>query len=69
MAEMKSIAIAVAPNAPATAKANSSTGAFSHTDAGWHDINWRKAHQNVRRLQVRIVKATQDVKPRIPEYV
>ncbi|MCP5015796.1 MAG: group II intron reverse transcriptase/maturase [Ketobacter sp.] len=57
---MKSIAIAVAPNAPATAKVNSSTGAFSHTDAGWHDINWRKAHQNVRRLQVRIVKATQE---------
>lgn len=25
----------------------------------WHAINWLKAHQNVRRLQTRIVKATQ----------
>ena len=26
----------------------------------WHDIDWRKVHQNVRRLQARIVKATQE---------
>ncbi len=25
----------------------------------WHTINWQKVHQNVRRLQARIVKATQ----------
>ncbi len=25
----------------------------------WHAINWRKAHRTVRRLQMRIVKATQ----------
>src|SRR5207247_2233430 len=25
----------------------------------WHRINWRRAHRNVRRLQIRIVKAEQ----------
>jgi len=35
------------------------TGAPSHPDDEWHSIDWRKVHQNVRRLQVRIVKATQ----------
>jgi len=25
----------------------------------WHAIDWQQAHQNVRRLQARIVKATQ----------
>jgi RNA-directed DNA polymerase len=34
-------------------------GAFSHADGRWAAINWRQAHQNVRRLQARIVKATQ----------
>jgi RNA-directed DNA polymerase len=34
-------------------------GAFSHTDGRWTAINWRQTHQNVRRLQARIVKATQ----------
>jgi len=34
-------------------------GAFSHADGRWTAINWRQAHQNVRRLQARIVKATQ----------
>jgi hypothetical protein len=33
------------------------TGAVSHEMESWHDIDWQKAHQNVRRLQVRIVKA------------
>ncbi len=27
---------------------------------GWHSINWRKVWHNVRRLQARIVKATQE---------
>jgi len=27
---------------------------------GWHAINWRKVWRNVRRLQARIVKATQE---------
>ena len=26
----------------------------------WHGINWAKCHQQVRRLQARIVKATQE---------
>ena len=26
----------------------------------WHAIDWQKVHQNVRRLQARIVKAVQD---------
>ena len=34
-------------------------GAVSHDAIGWHDINWRAVNQNVRRLQARIVKATQ----------
>ena len=28
----------------------------------WHNINWLRVHQNVRRLQARIVKATQQGK-------
>ena len=40
--------------------ATSLTGAPSHTGDEWHDIDWRKVHQNVRRLQARIVKATQE---------
>ena len=34
-------------------------GAFSHVEVNWHAINWHKVYQNVRRLQARIVKATQ----------
>jgi len=34
-------------------------GAFSHVEVDWHAINWHKVYQNVRRLQARIVKATQ----------
>ena len=33
------------------------TGASLHPRVDWHAINWKKAHHNVRRLQVRIVKA------------
>ena len=35
-------------------------GAVSHTTVDWHAINWQKVHQIVRRLQARIVKATQE---------
>jgi RNA-directed DNA polymerase len=35
-------------------------GAASSEQEGWHAIKWYQAHQNVRRLQARIVKATQD---------
>ena len=37
-------------------------GAVSHNTTDWHAINWQKAHENVRRLQARIVKATQEGK-------
>lgn len=59
MAVMKQIATAadLYPQEPPTA--TSLTGAPSHTGNEWHDINWRKVNQNVRRLQARIVKATQ----------
>jgi len=33
-------------------------GAVSREAAEWYAIDWRAIHQNVRRLQVRIVKAT-----------
>lgn len=37
------------------------TGAVSHTkDVEWQAIDWLAAHQHVRRLQVRIVKAAQE---------
>ena len=34
-------------------------GAVSDNEADWHAMNWQKAHPIVRRLQARIVKATQ----------
>jgi RNA-directed DNA polymerase len=36
------------------------TGAASREPQRWHAIHWRKAHREVRRLQARIVKATQE---------
>src|SRR5260370_41175833 len=35
-------------------------GADSHEEVGWHAIDWRNAHNNVRRLQPRIVTPTQE---------
>jgi hypothetical protein len=40
-----------------TAKA----GAISHGAMNWHAIEWEKVHYEVRRLQARIVKVTQDL--------
>ncbi len=40
--------------------ASPAAGAPAHDLAGWHAIPWPTAHQNVRRLQARIVKATQE---------
>jgi RNA-directed DNA polymerase len=37
-------------------------GATPHTEMEWHAIDWQKAHRIVRRLQARIVKATQEGK-------
>ena len=39
-------------------------GAVSNIN-DWHSVRWREVNQNVRRLQARIVQATQEmVKPR-----
>jgi RNA-directed DNA polymerase len=35
-------------------------GAASHEADDWHSIEWYRAHRIVRRLQARIVQATQD---------
>src|SRR6266540_2459275 len=35
-------------------------GAAPHEQVAWHAIDWQQVHQNVRRLQARIVKATQE---------
>lgn len=40
--------------------ADLSAGAAPRELGGWHDIDWRAAHENVRRLQARIVKATKE---------
>src|SRR2546423_11228152 len=34
-------------------------GAASHGTGDWHAIDWQQVNRNVRRLQARIVKATQ----------
>lgn len=34
-------------------------GAASREAVHWQSINWQQAHRNVRRLQARIVQATQ----------
>lgn len=40
--------------------AASAACAASGSDVDWHGIDWAKGHQRVRRLQARIVKATQE---------
>jgi hypothetical protein len=42
-----------------TAQAARIARAASHDLLEWHAIDWRRVHQNVRRLQARIVKAIQ----------
>lgn len=37
----------------------SQAGAVSRNEVDWHAINWQQAHTLVRRLQARIVRATQ----------
>ena len=39
---------------------NVQTCASSHREVDWHSIDWAKCYQTVRRLQARIVKATQE---------
>ena len=48
----------MAANSPA--RADTDAGAVSHDEQEWHAIDWRAAHGSVRRLQARIVKATQE---------
>jgi N-terminal domain of reverse transcriptase len=35
-------------------------GAPSHEEEQWHSIDWASYHRHVRRLQTRLVKATQE---------
>jgi RNA-directed DNA polymerase len=42
--------------------ANTFAGAAPHSEVNWHRTNWTAVHRNVRRLQARIVKATQEGK-------
>jgi len=39
-------------------------GASLREPVAWHDINWKQAHRNERRLQARIVKAKKEGKKR-----
>jgi len=39
-------------------------GAFSQSEGTWDSINWSFVNHTVKRLQARMVKATQIVKPR-----
>lgn len=41
---------------------HSLTRSNAYGEISWHEIDWRQAHQNVRRLQMRIVKAVKDRK-------
>ena len=42
--------------------ANTIAGAAPRSEVNWHHTNWTAVHRNVRRLQARIVKATQEGK-------
>jgi len=44
-----------------TAEMSRTAGAAFH-EVDWHAIDWHKAHENVGRLQARIVKAIQEVR-------
>ena len=46
----------MAANTPA--QAGKDAGAVSHGEKEWDSIDWNATHENVRRLQMRIVKAT-----------
>ena len=60
MSAMKEIAYENDLYTQQIATASSLTGASSTPENEWHSINWRKVNQEVRRLQARIVKATQE---------
>ncbi len=50
----------MAANTPA--QTGKDAGAVSHVERDWDSIDWNAAHQNVCRLQMRIVKATKEKK-------
>ena len=50
----------VANTASRTVRPVRAAGAVSNEGDAWDSVNWNQAHHNVRRLQVRIVKATQE---------
>ncbi len=43
-----------------TANAEMVAGASPHDEVNWQTIDWSKVHQEVRRLQARIVQATKE---------
>jgi RNA-directed DNA polymerase len=43
-----------------TVEIRATTGAASRVVKDWHAIDWQKVHENVRRLQARIVKAEKE---------
>src|SRR5260370_33109437 len=45
---------------PSTQEEGRPAGASSHADDNWDGIQWYRTQRNVRRLQARIVKATQE---------
>src|SRR5579872_4480222 len=52
-------AVSTAP-AVTTTVGDLTAGAVSHDAEDWHTIEWAKAQRIVRRLQARIVQATQE---------
>jgi len=60
MSAVKKIAYTNDLYAQQTAANHSLAGAPSTPDGEWYNTNWRKVNQEVRRLQARIVKATQE---------
>ena len=52
--------IGATPTTEENAEMESPPGASSHEAGTWHAIRWHAIHRTVRRLQARIVKATQE---------
>src|SRR5207244_11066308 len=49
----------LSPEAGGGLNSGASVGATTDMPLPWHQINWRQAERNVRRLQARIAQATQ----------
>ena len=47
------------PTAAHEAEVGITVGAVSHAKVDWRQVDWDQVQRNVRRLQARIVKATQ----------